>query len=247
MVEADPARNAERGRRPHLVELETSSLSSIELMAGRAGELWVAGTLEDGTPMLERADITGGGPPSFTQVEVPAQPFYFSGLWVSANGDVWLLGRAAGSALVFQGSPDGSGDYKWRPSLQTGSAIDLPAIAGIANAQSTGGPERHLGARVPSSERPSHTAAGRRLALGYRSERDEHPARERVDEQQGRRLGGGRLRLHSSLGRHELEISQLSVHGRPIFEPLSSIHGSSPNDIWAVGTNVLVHHTGGTP
>ncbi len=226
---------------------ETSSLEAIELVAGRPGELWISGHLADQTPMLERADVTGGGPPSFVQVPLPpVNDLYVRDLWVSPNGEVWFVGGGDdGLSFVAHGQRSGD-DVVWTRSLLVGpNTIDLTAIDGIEGATTpaeqndvwvlgTGKANFHH-ALLPDGGQlwsPFPNSTNMELTALWMSGKDDAWA-------------AGNIGFIRHWDGTSWKISQLSVGGRPIFEALTSIHGSSPNDIWAVGPNILVHHTGG--
>jgi hypothetical protein len=200
--------------------------------------------LPDYTWAIERSAIADAGAPAFVQVPTPpVDDLYIADLWVAPNGEVWLAG-SSGLWFVARGQRNGD-DVDWSQSLLLGPALTLQAIHGLDHA-TTAAEQEDVWALASDKMNFHHTvqpdggqswgpvpsATNITLNALWVSGKDDAWA-------------VGNLGFVRHWDGASWKISQLSVQGRPIFDDLASVHGSSANDVWAVGRNVIVHHTGG--
>jgi hypothetical protein len=205
-----------------------------------AGDLWLTGLEDDGTPKISHGVSGDGGVPAFTDVPISQSPFplnSLSALFVTANDELWLA-ASTNAAVVLHARKSGA-SFVWDQSLSTAGQpyTSFPALWGSAANELF-----VIGARTDNYHRSALADGGAAWA----------PVANHANTALTAIWGSSKSDVWAVgyLGavRHwdgtTWKLSQLAVDGLPIYENLSAVHGSGPTDVWAVGPGVALHHTG---
>lgn len=196
-----------------------------------AGDLWITGIDDMGTPSIEHLVPADGG---FVRESIAMDPPNFgpSGVFALSPNEAWVTG-STDEAAVMQLTRNADGGVSFTPSLSKTqdyfAAIDGTGGDDLWVLGATGN-HFHRGrlgdGGLGWSPVPSHAAVA--LTSLFARARDDVWA---VGYFGAVRHFDGKV----------WSVSQLAVNGTPIYDPLTSIHGSPAGDLWAVGPGIALH------
>lgn len=216
---------------------EPATGPSREVVRGASpGDLWLTGYDDDGTAHILHGATTDGGMPTLTTLNIGVPDFTPSAFEVTAGDELWIAGNTdnavvahattTGPSLVWDVSYRYPGTGFTSFNAIWGNASNaIFVIGGTLN-----GNDYHRSTLADGgvgwTAVPSHANTSMQGVWG--SEKTDVYA-----------VGSfGAIRHWDGT---TWSVSQLAVNGIPDYANLFAIHGSSANDIWAVGDSVAVH------